>query len=170
MNLSIIVAMSLNRVIGMENKIPWHLPEDLKHFKETTMGSPVIMGRKTFDSIIKVLGKPLPGRTNIVISRNSEFSHPNIKIAKTPNDSIKIAEMLNVEETFVIGGMEIYDNMMPYVNRLVVTEIKEIFHGDAYFPELDFNYWSEVNRKSLSGTLNYDIIEYRRKNGHITPS
>lgn len=133
MILSLIVAMSKNGVIGCENKLPWHLPEDLKHFKKVTMGKPVIMGRKTFESI----GRILPGRKNIIISRQRDLKIEGVEVASSLGDAIKLC--VGVEEAFVIGGAQIYLEALPRVTRLYITEIDKEFLGDAKFPEIDLN-------------------------------
>ena len=177
-----IVAMAANRVIGLDNRMPWHLPADLRHFKETTMGCPVIMGRKTFESILASLGKPLPGRRNIVITRNPTFSHPGAIMATTPELALAAALQPaspeeahppsvfgpapgeNPDDVFVIGGAEIYRAMLPLARRIVVTEIRQTFAGDAFFPALDPNLWREVARRPQpkSGTpeVDFDFVEF----------
>ncbi len=176
-----IVAMAANRAIGKDNRMPWHLPADLKHFKETTMGCPVIMGRKTCESILASLGKPLPGRTNIVITRNAGFSHPGAVTATSPEAALGAvlaaprpadppAPRVSGErasEVFVIGGAEIYRAMLPLARRIIVTEIKHHFDGDAFFPALDPHLWRETARQAqaASGTppVDFDFVEYRRQ-------
>lgn len=142
MILSLIVAMSKNRVIGNQGKIPWHLPEDLAHFKKTTMGHPIIMGRKTFDSI----GKPLPERKNIVITRNPEWKHEGILRVSSLEDALKDCEAES--EVFIIGGGEIYAQAYPKANRLILTVIEKEFEGDTFFPfpfEKDFQIVSKTS-------------------------
>ncbi|OGZ00162.1 MAG: dihydrofolate reductase [Candidatus Liptonbacteria bacterium RIFCSPLOWO2_01_FULL_52_25] len=138
--ISIIVAMGKNRVIGNGGNIPWRLPADLKHFKEATMGHAVVMGRKTYESI----GKPLPGRTNIVITWQKDYAAPGCVTAASLNEAFKKA---GVGEVFVIGGAEIYREAMPRVDKLYVTLIDRDFEGDAYFPEIDPNEWRVSSRK-----------------------
>lgn len=131
MNLSIIAAMARNRVIGAGSKLPWHLSEDLKRFKKLTMGHPVVMGRKTFESI----GKPLSGRDNLVLTRQRAF-HPNgVTVAHSFEEILSICGRSS--EAFVIGGAEIFRMALPYANRLYLTQIDQDFKGDAYFPEFD---------------------------------
>ena len=179
-----IVAMAANRAIGKDNRMPWHLPADLKHFKETTMGCPVIMGRKTFESILASLGKPLPGRTNIVVTRNAGFSHPGAVTVTSPQAALEAAHraMQSVEahaptvsetrsdEVFVIGGAEIYAAMLPLARRIVVTEIRQNFDGDAFFPTLDPKVWKEAARRPQPAQVNpgnpqvdFDFVDYRRQ-------
>lgn len=176
-----IVAMAANRTIGKDNRMPWHLPADLKHFKQTTMGCPVIMGRKTFESILGTLGKPLPGRANIVITRNRTYAHPGAIVVTSPEAALEAARRPLAtanppaptvsgeagREVFVIGGAEIYRAMLPLARRIVVTEIGHNFDGDAFFPELDPNLWRETARspQDPAGTppLPFDFVQYRRQ-------
>ncbi len=147
MKISLIVAMAENRVIGRNNKLPWYLPDDLKYFKRVTMGKPVVMGRKTFESI----GKPLPGRTNIVVSRNPEFHAEGIRVvkdlmmARAVCQSFAIVE--GIEEVMVIGGAQIYEQSLPMADRLYLTEVHADVEGDACFPEFDRNEWRELGRE-----------------------
>ncbi|BDH61558.1 dihydrofolate reductase [Lysinibacillus sp. PLM2] len=126
--ISLIVAHDKNRVIGYENKMPWHLPGELKYFKDTTMGKPMIMGRKTFESI----GRPLPGRRNIIVTRNNEYSAEGIEIANSIDEAIALAG--DVEEIMVIGGEEIFKLVLPIADRLYITHIDHEFEGDTFFP------------------------------------
>lgn len=128
--ISLIVAYDKNRVIGYNNSMPWYLPEDLKYFKETTMGKPMIMGRKTFESI----GRVLPGRRSIVVTRNSDYSHEGIEVANSLEEAIKMAG--DVEEIMVLGGAQIFKASLPIADRLYITLIDEEFEGDTYFPEV----------------------------------
>ena len=141
MIISMIAAMSSNRVIGKENALPWHLPNDLKFFKESTLGKPVIMGRKTFESI----GRPLPGRTNIIITRNKDFKVPGVTIVNSLDLAFEVAEGLVASkggnEIMVIGGSEIYTQALPEARRLYITQVDAEIDGDAYFPEFDRNDW-----------------------------
>ena len=181
MQVSMIAALAANRAIGKDNRMPWHLPADLKHFKQITLGSPVIMGRKTFESIVAALGKPLPGRASIVITRNPAFTHTGITTATTPEAALAAARSLassvhpptptvsetSFSEVFVIGGAEIYRAMLPLARRIVLTEIGREFDGDAFFPALDPQLWRETARQAqpVSGTppVNFDFVEYRRQ-------
>jgi dihydrofolate reductase len=138
MKVSIIVAMAANRVIGHENRLPWHLPADLQHFKQITMGKPIVMGRKTFESI----GRPLPGRTNIVITRNENYSAGGCVVVHSLNEAMRAAG--DSEEVMVIGGAEFYRQVLPYAGTLYLTCVEGEFEGDAYFPELADDEWREV--------------------------
>jgi len=139
--ISIIAAVARNRAIGRRNRMPWRLPEDLKRFRRLTLGHAVVMGRRTFDSI----GKPLPGRDNIVVTRSREWSHPGCRAA----DSIEaaLASAQTSQEVFVIGGAEIYLLALPRAVRLYLTEIEREFDGDAFFPDFDHSRWREVSRE-----------------------
>lgn len=141
MIVSIIVAMGHNRVIGLNNQLPWLLPEDLKFFKATTMGKPIIMGRKTFESI----GRALPGRTNIVITRNKKWKQDGVKVVHTMEKALKIAAKGKTEEIMVIGGAQIYAEALDHAQRLYITEVDIDVEGDAFFPEKS-GHWSEVSR------------------------
>lgn len=126
--ISLIVAHDKNRVIGYENKMPWHLPGELKYFKEQTMGKPIIMGRKTFESI----GRPLPGRKNIIITRNPNYTSEGIDVVTSLDDAIKLAG--DVEEIMFIGGEQIFKLVLPIADRLYITQIEHEFNGDTFFP------------------------------------
>lgn len=141
--LSAIVAMSENRVIGKDNKLPWHLPADLKHFKEITTGHFIIMGRKTFESI----GKSLPNRTNIVLSRDAGFNAVGCQTLGSIDEAITQAKNAQQDEIFIIGGAEIYRQLLPKVRRLYLTIVHNHFEGDAWFPELNPTEWREVSRE-----------------------
>lgn len=140
MIISLIAAMGNGRVIGIENRLPWRLPADMKHFRVLTMGKPLLMGRKTFDSI----GKPLPGRTNIVVSRDPDFHPEGVMVARS------IAEALSAEneaeEIMVIGGASFYAQLLPLAQRLYITEIHHDFPGDAFFPPWNPGEWHEIER------------------------
>lgn len=130
MKISLIAAMAKNRVIGKDNQMPWHMPADLQHFKKVTLGKPVIMGRKTFESI----GRPLPGRKNIVITRDANYQAEGVQVVATPDLAIEAAGV--VAEVMIIGGGQIYVHFMPKATDLHLTFIETELEGDAYFPEL----------------------------------
>jgi dihydrofolate reductase len=140
--ISILVAMAKNRVIGINNTLPWHLPADLKHFKALTMGHHILMGRKTYESI----GKPLPGRTSVVITRNVDYSAEGVTIAHTLESGIAMCS--DDPEIFIIGGAELYRQAIHLANRIYLTEIELEITGDAHFTELDKNAWQESSRIS----------------------
>ena len=164
MILSLIAAASDNRVIGNKGEIPWKLPADLKYFRQKTEGHPIIMGRKTFQSI----GKPLPKRRNIVISRHEFPGKPlEFDVAHSLEDAIAIAKKDNPEEIFVIGGGEIYKQALPLADRIYFTHIHGIFDGDAFFPQLDPKEWVETARDDHNADAenphDYSFITYERQ-------
>ncbi len=144
LTLSLIVAMDRNRVIGFDNALPWHLPEDLKYFKSVTMGKPIIMGRKTFESI----GRPLPGRLNIVITRNTGWQHPGVVVAHSLSEALALAASAppsrEAGEVMVIGGEQIYRSAIEKASRLYITRVDTEVKGDAFFPEITEDCWREV--------------------------
>ncbi|SDL03615.1 dihydrofolate reductase [Franzmannia pantelleriensis] len=163
---AMIAAMSRNRVIGVDNQLPWYLPEDLKFFKAMTQGKPLVMGRKTFASI----GKPLPGRLNIVVTRDSTFEHPGVKVCHDLESALDLADQQaiidGVEEIMVMGGGQIYAQAMAYAARLYLTEVDLEVEGDARFPELDLGEWQECQRvpgTPHEGQPAYAFVEYRRR-------
>ena len=161
--LSIVVAKAKNNIIGKDNKLIWNLPEDMKRFKSLTTDKTMIMGRKTYES----LGEILENRNYVVFSRNPDFTtrHDNVKVV---HSMLEIQEYIEKsEETFVIGGAMIYNIMMPYVNKMYVTDIDKEFEGDAFFPRIDETVWTEVSRekgvKDEENNFDYDFIVYERK-------
>lgn len=140
--IALVVAMAENRVIGKDNKLIWHLPADLKYFKQLTSGHPIIMGRKTFESI----GKPLPNRTNIIVTRQTEFEADGCMVANSLPEALMLAQQLD-SEIFVIGGAEIYQQALFLADTIYVTEVHHIFEGDTFFPEIDSVLWQEVSRE-----------------------
>lgn len=143
MKIAMIAALSSNRVIGRDNALPWHLPEDLRYFKRVTMGKPLLMGRKTFESI----GRPLPGRTNIVLSRQPDFQVPGVVAARDPQQALAVARQQQADELMVIGGEAIYRAMLPLAQRLYLTLVHAEVEGDAWFPGIDMADWREVQRQ-----------------------
>ena len=138
--IAIVVAMAENRVIGLDNRLPWHLPADLRHFRQVTVGKPVLMGRKTHESI----GRPLPERTNIVVTRDRCYEAPGCVVVHSIESAIK--EAGGHEEVMVIGGTDFYRQLLPKADRLYLTLVHAAFEGDARFPELDECEWREVER------------------------
>ena len=143
MLISIIVAMDEGRVIGAEGGMPWHLPADLKFFKSVTMGKPIIMGRSTWESI----GKALPGRTNIVITRNTRFQAEGCRLAHSVDEALAIAKEESAEEVMIIGGGGIYEQTLDRVDRLYMTRIAAHLVGDTHFPVINPEEWQEVSRQ-----------------------
>ena len=160
----IIAAVARNGVIGFENRIPWRLPEDLKHFKRLTLGHAVIMGRRTFESIIATSGKPLPERENVVVTRSREWTRPGCRTAHSLDAALTAVH--EPQDAFVIGGAEIYALALPIASRIYMTEIERDFDGDAFFPEFDRSRWREVsrerNRPNGSEGFAYAFVEYER--------
>ena len=161
--LSIIVAKAKNNIIGKNNKMIWHLPEDLKHFKNLTTGHTIIMGRKTFES----LGKPLSNRKHIIFSQNPDFK-VNDENVEVVHSLLQIQDLIEgKEEAVVIGGAMIYNFLMPDVKKMYVTEIEKDFEGDTFFPIIDSEIWKEVSRekgiKDENNNLDYYFVTYERK-------
>lgn len=160
--ITIIVAKSENNVIGNDNQLIWHLPADLKHFKMLTSGHPIIMGRRTYDSI----GKPLPNRTNIVITRNEEWSSEGTTRADSLQEAIEMAKEID-SEIFIIGGGTVYEQAMDWADVLEITEVHRSFEGDTFFPEIDTKIWKEVSRehftKDEKNELDYSFVRHERR-------
>ena len=159
MPLSLIVAYAENRTIGRENTLPWKLAGDLAHFKRTTLGHPIIMGRKTWDS----LGRPLPGRRNIVISRDGSKAAQGAEFVTSLAEALK--RLSPNEHAYIIGGAQIYQQALPLVDHVVATEVKALVEGDAFFAALDTSQWKEVSRISQppENGIAYDIVQYDRR-------
>lgn len=157
-HLTLVVAIDEKRGIGIDNKLPWHLPEDLAHFKRTTMGHPIIMGRKTFDSI----GRPLPNRRNIVITRNPDWKRDGVDAVSSLDAALAL---IGDTPACIIGGGQIFAEALPIAQRMVVTEIGKTFECDAFFPEFDVKQWKEVARethRSESNGFDYAYVTYDR--------
>lgn len=153
------VAVSDNLVIGSDNELPWHFPEDLKHFKEITLGKTVVMGRKTYESIINRLGKPLPGRKNVVISRQANFKVPEGVLVF---DSLeKVFEALKNEDLYIIGGEQIFRLALPYAEKIYMTHIHGSFSGDAYFIKIDWSQWDKIGEERFP---KFTYAVYQKKN------
>lgn len=142
---SIIVAKAENNVIGKDNDLIWYMPHDLKHFRSTTMGHYIIMGRKTFEAT----KKPLPGRTSIVITRNKDYKAEGCIVVSNIEEAFKLGEENKQEEVFILGGGEIYKQAIELADKIYLTEIKETFDGDTYFPEIDYSVWKEIKREEF---------------------
>ena len=166
MKISIIVAMDTNNVIGKDNELPWHLPADLQHFKKTTMGKPILMGRKTWESI----GRPLPGRTNIVITRDTGYQAQGCVVVNSIDAALdaSLAAAGEQDEVMVIGGAEFYRQVLPRTDTLYLTRIHETFEGDTVFPELNAADWCETERSDQSADEknphDYSFIRLERVN------
>ncbi|MFT5720411.1 MAG: dihydrofolate reductase [Motiliproteus sp.] len=149
MRLALMVAQAENRVIGIKNTLPWYLPEDLKYFKAVTLGKVIIMGRKTYESI----GRPLPGRTNIVVSRDRNYSVEGVTVMHSLPHALEEARRVSglngAEEALVIGGAELYAQALPLAERLYLTQVHHSIEGDTFFPELDCAQWQQISRRDF---------------------
>lgn len=152
--LTLIAALGRNRVIGARGAMPWHLPEDLKHFKATTLGHPMIMGRKTFESI----GRPLPGRRTIVVTRDAAWTHAGVETAHSFTQALDLAGP--ADEVFIVGGGEIYAQAMPFAHRMILTRVEAEPDGDTLFPEWDPSQWAVVECDQREG---YAFVTYERR-------
>jgi dihydrofolate reductase len=157
--ISLVAAMAKNRVIGKDNAMPWHLPADLKHFKAVTLGKPIIMGRKTYESI----GRPLPGRQNIVISRNADYQLEGCDTVTSFEAAMKMVS--HIEEVMIVGGGFLYSQVLPQANKLYLTFIDLEVDGDTQFPAYEHLSLKEVHRESHSADeknpYNYDFVDYQ---------
>ncbi len=160
MSITLVVAMAHNRVIGNGNQLPWHLPEDLKHFKALTTGHCLIMGRKTFDSI----GKALPNRRTIVVTRQSDWQHAGCETADSIESAIAAAKSNPEQRIFIVGGAQIYAQALGLADCVVATEIDLTVQGDAWFPQLDLRHWRCVKHDDhvSSNGLAFSVKEYQR--------
>ena len=167
MTIALIVAASQNNVIGRNNELPWHLPGDLQYFKTMTLGKPVIMGRKTFESI----GRPLPGRDNIVISRQTDYAAKVIEVVSSLEQAIALGENINlingIQEVMIIGGAQIYEKSLDLADRVYLTRVQCKVEGDAYFPALDDDEWQEIAREDItakeSNPFDFSYLVLERK-------
>lgn len=159
--ISFVVAMDKNRVIGKNNDLPWRLPADLAYFKRVTMGNPIIMGRKTHESI----GRVLPGRENIIVTRNEDYQASGCEVLHHIDD-IKRLDKENEEELFVIGGAELFRELLPIADRLYVTHIHHEFEGDTFFPSVSWSEWKVISReqgvKDEKNPYDYEYVVYER--------
>ena len=166
MEVTLVVAVADNGVIGRGNALPWDLPDDLKHFKQTTMGRPIIMGRKTYESI----GRPLPGRLNIVLTRSTDWRAAGVSTAATIGDAIELAEQQalidGADSVMIIGGAEVYRQAMPFCSRAVVTRVRGQVDGDAFFDLSSFDNWVERKRSDFArGSQNshdFSVVELEK--------
>jgi len=159
MTLTLVVAMGANGVIGVDGGLPWRLPEDLAHFKQLTMGHPMVMGRTTFESI----GRPLPGRTTIVLTRDSQWTAEGVEVASSLESALERARQLD-DEVFVVGGAQVYAQALEagLVDLLCVTRVAASPEGDTWFPAIDWEGWREVGRVPHGGAPSFDIVTYQR--------
>ena len=160
MRIALIVAMSSNGVIGVDNRMPWHLSADLKRFRRITWGKPILMGRRTHESI----GKPLPGRQNIVLTTNPDYRAEGCRVVHSPGEALALAS--DAPEIMVIGGAALYEMFLPLTQRLYLTLIHQEFPGDTCFPEIDWAEWQETQRETVTSDesgLDYSFIDYERR-------
>jgi len=159
--ISMIVAMAENRAIGKDNDLLWHLPDDFKHFKSVTMGKPILMGRKTYESI----GKPLPGRENIVITRDKNFSADGTTLVNSIPEALEASKQY--DEVMVIGGASFYEQMLPVADRLYITVVHETFDADAFFPEINLDEWDVIEQSEHAAdekhAYGFSFITYQKK-------
>jgi dihydrofolate reductase len=156
--LTLVVAMDAQRGIGIDNKLPWRLPEDLAHFKRVTLGQPIVMGRKTFDSI----GRPLPGRRNIVVTRNPDWRHEGVEAAGSLEQALAL---VGTGPASIIGGAQIFEEALGLADRMIVTHIERSYHCDAFFPEIDPGKWTATAREpqhSQAQDLDFSFVTYAR--------
>jgi dihydrofolate reductase len=157
--ISIVAAIAKNGVIGSNNWLPWDIPEDLKHFRELTTGKTVLMGRKTFESIISKLGHPMPNRKNLVVTRQADYPVPNkVEVYSTVEDALKAH---GSEDVCVIGGGEIFSQTLDKTDVMYLTHIDKEYPGDAYFPEVDWSKWQLTEEEKHEG---FTFATYKRKN------
>jgi dihydrofolate reductase len=154
MTLTLVAAMARNRVIGRDGDMPWHHPEDLAHFKRTTLGGTMVMGRKTFEAI----GRPLPGRRTVVVTRSADWAHDGVDVAHSLDEALASSA---ADEIFVVGGGDVYAQALPLADRLVLTEIDDEPDGDTFFPEWPREEWVETSRER-SGPLSFVTWERRQ--------
>lgn len=157
MDIVIIAAIAANGVIGRDGTLPWHLPADLAHFKETTMGYPVIMGRVAFESVLELLGGPLPGRTNIILTSQSPQYPDEVVVVHDIDGALASAEACGASQVFVAGGATVYEQFLPLADRLLLSEIHASYAGDVSFPVWPVEGWRERRRDSNE---EFDIVEY----------
>ena len=161
MKITIVAAIASNNVIGQKNSLPWDIPEDLKRFKQLTSGHTILMGRKTFDSI----GRPLPNRTNIVMTRDTNYQKKGIEIVFDEREALNLIKDLN-QEVFIIGGSKIYELFEPWATSLMITRVLKDFEGDAFFPDINWNYWQVESKEEFldeKSGISCKLEEYLRK-------
>ena len=163
MKISLIVAMASNRAIGLNGQMPWHLSADLKRFKQITLGSPILMGRKTYEAI----GRPLPGRENLIISRNADYQQTGCRVFSEIDSALAYAK--SSAELFVIGGATLYEALLPDADYLYLTLIDKPFAGDTFFPQIEYADWQQLSREDIADDVSvnfaYSFIKMVRRNG-----
>ena len=161
MKITIVAAIASNNVIGQKNSLPWDIPEDLKRFKQLTSGHTILMGRKTFDSI----GRPLPNRTNIVMSKDTNYQKEGIEIVFDEREALNLIKDLN-QEVFIIGGSKIYELFEPWATSLIITRVLKDFEGDAFFPDINWNNWQVESKEEFldeKSGISCKLEKYLRK-------
>jgi dihydrofolate reductase len=161
-HINLVVAMDAQRGIGVDNQLPWRLPEDLAHFKRVTMGQPIIMGRKTFDSI----GRPLPGRRNIVVTRNPDWRHEGVEVALSLQDAVAlVGDASETTAASIIGGAQIFNDSLDIADRMIVTHIERVYRCDTFFPEIDPAQWAVTAREpqhAAAQDLDFSFVTYEK--------
>jgi len=164
MLISLIVAMGQNRVIGINNRLPWRLPAEMRYFRDTTMGKPIIMGRKTHESI----GRALPGRQNIILTRSRTYESVGCTIVHSVQEALAVAKGT---EVMVIGGAQLYELFLPLADRIYLTQVETEFEGDSFFPRIDRGEWSEISRETFEADgmnqYQYNVILFERNRNNI---
>ena len=164
--IALIAAVAENRVIGRDKEMPWQFSEDLEYFKRTTTGHPVIVGRRTYETVVDALGEPFPGRTSVVLTTQSLDLPPGAVVANSVAEAIDLADAdaaeRGVDVVYVAGGGRVYEQFLPHATRLVLTEIHESYEGDTRFPAFDEDEWTEVERDERDA---FDFVTYERRNG-----
>ncbi len=165
-DLALIAAVAANRVIGRDGEMPWHYSEDLAYFERTTTGHPVILGRRTYETVVDALGEPFPGRTSVVLTTQSLDLPPGAVVANSVAEAIDLADAdaaeRGVDVVYVAGGGRVYEQFLPHATRLVLTEIHESYEGDTRFPAFEDDEWTEVERDERDA---FDFVTYERRNG-----
>lgn len=158
-----VVAIGKNRELGKDNDLLWHIPDDLKRFKQLTLGHPVVMGRKTFESIVALLGKPLPGRANIVVTRDESWTYPNVVKANSLERALELASVLDHEEVHIGGGAQLYAEALPHIDRLYLTLIDDEKPADTFFPEYEKEFTKVLSREEREHEgLRYTWLDLER--------
>ena len=160
MELILIAAVAANGIIGRDGSLPWHIPEDLAHFKATTMGHPVIMGRVAFEDILDHLGTPLSGRTNIVLSRSNPSLPQGVRVVENLESAVEEAKAHGSDRAFIAGGATVYEAFLDRADRMILSELHEAHEGDVIFPAWEQDVWNETRRTECPG---FDIVEYERQ-------
>lgn len=160
MNISLVAAVAANGVIGADGDVPWHLPADLEHFKQTTLHYPVIVGRRTFETIYRQLGRPLPERENIVLTNRPESVPGDVAAVQSVEDAVRLAEQTGTETAYVVGGASVYRQFLPRADGLILTELERAYEGDTTFPAVEWEEWRETRRQRRD---EFDIVWYARR-------